>query len=110
MSFSAVSLFRLGDEVGEQNWAVEHYYEHLDFNGALYTLGFSITNYPIQILRKDQVWLDAHQEWHQAIATAISAGTAADMATLDWKKPAQVSDWQQLHRSVHDGIRSTLGL
>lgn len=110
MSFDAVSIFAIGDEAGEQNWATEHYYEHLNFNGALYTLGYSITNYPIQVLRKDQVWLDVHQSWHQAIATAIAAGTAADMSTLDWKKPDQVEDWLQLHASVHDGIRTTLGL
>jgi len=110
MSFSAIPVFQLGDPAGEQSWAVAHYYEHLQFNSALGTLTATITNFPLQRLTKDQTWLAAHQHWHQAIWTALQAGTSADLATLDWEKPNQVDDWFQLHRSIHDDIRTALSL
>jgi len=110
MSFAPLSMFLYGDERGEQVWALAHYYEHLAFNQALQTLTATITNFPIQVLSKDQVWLDVHQNWHQAMWTALQAGTSADLATLDWNDPSEVDDWLKLHQSIHDDIRNALSL
>jgi len=114
MAFSAVSNFVVGDEAGKQRWLLEHYAEHQIFNGAIQTTTISISagisEYPIQRMEDQEVWLLTHQRMHQALWSALGAGIGADLATLDWKKESQVYDWLNLHAQIHADIRGALGL
>ena len=113
MAFSAITTFVAGDMPGQSRWALEHYLEHEQFNGVLATSTVAIaaiTSYPLQDMSNIERWLAAHQRWHQAIWTAIGAGVGVNLAAVDWNKDNEVYDWQEIHASVHDDVRTALEL
>lgn len=113
MAFSDIPTWTVGDMAGQGRWALDHYLEHVAFNGVLATSTIalaSITNYPLQDMSDIERWLAAHQRWHQAIWKAIGGSNAVDLSRLDWKNEDQVYDWQQVHAAVHGDVRTTLGM
>lgn len=113
MAFSDLTTFVVGDQAGQAHWALEHYVEHLNFNGVLATSTValaSITNYPLQDMSDIKRWLAVHQRWHQAVWSAIGAGVGVDLSGVDWKKDNEVYDWQQVHAAIHGDVRNALGL
>lgn len=112
MSFSAVFQFRVGDEGGKNRFLLEHYVEHEQFYKALLgqTPSVRTVNYPIQRMDSEKDWLAAHQKMSQSVWTGIGGGQSTDFESLDWKNPAQVQDWFNLHALWHKSVRDSLGL
>lgn len=110
MTFAAISDFVVGDDPGMARWLLEHYYEHIQFNDAVQALGYPMPDYPIQTMGNPDLWLNAHQQIHQSIWSAIGGGVATDLSRLEWDNDSMVYDWLQIHASIHGNVRESLGL
>lgn len=110
MAFADVWQFMVGDEPGKNRWLLEHYLEHQQFYKGLLDISVVTVNYPLQHMDNPQDWLGAHQEVSQSVWSGLGGGQSTDFSTLDWKSPAAVQDWMNLHQLWHKTVRDALGL
>ena len=112
MTFSAVSQWLPGDELGLQRFLIEHYLEHRLFTATLLSESPPVqtVEYPIQTMFDPRDWLSEHQQMSQSVWTGIGGGQCTDFESLDWNDAAQVQDWQLLHAAWHQSVRDSLNL
>ncbi len=112
MSFSAVSEWVPGDDIGLQKFLLEHYLEHRLFTDTFLSQSPPIKTleYPLQTMPDPKQWLADHQRVSQSQWTAAGGGESIDLERLNWDDPIQVVDWQVFHAAWHKSMRDSLNL
>lgn len=55
-------------------------------------------------------WLSMHMELHRGEMAALGLGDPVDIASVDFRRPAQFYDWLLIHQQMHDQEDAALGL
>lgn len=114
-----VNQVSYGDTIGIGLWADGHFRQHLRYNATLAAQPTPVIlpEFPIlfcplfsQASRREiKFWLDSHEKWHELLRPIVNI-TSADFSTLNWDKPAEWYDWQDLHAVEHQLLDRAFGV